>query len=401
MRTAKRSRHVDAITRKHSVQLRRAATPAENQLWLELRSHKLNGLKFRRQHPISGYIVDFCNVTHRLVIEVDGDTHAGNEQYDEQRAAKLNSLGYRVIRFTNEDVTLRLPSVLGKIVDVCLGNPPSIPPKERGANMPSPKLKKETAQASIPAKGITWNTALYDNRHNYVTKYGEAVLDLLAPQAGERILDIGCGTGHLTQKIAECGAHAIGIDSSIDMIATAREKYPALEFSVGDATHFAFDAPFDAVFSNATLHWVKPPEAAAKCIAQVLKPGGRFVAEFGGHGNIGNIAQAVRLAYAEVTGEDRPHAWFFPSIGEYAPLLEAHGLEVQVAWLFDRPTPLDGDDGMHSWLRMFGGGMLRGVPTDLFDRVTAKAERTLKKTNYKDGKWFADYRRIRVVARKK
>ena len=246
-----------------------------------------------------------------------------------------------------------------------------------------------------------WNSALYDGKYAFVAKYGEAVLDVLAPKPGERILDLGCGTGDLSQKIVECGAAVVGLDSSLDMIATARAKYPAIEFMLGDATNFAFDDKFDAVFSNATLHWVKPPEAAIQCIANALKSGGRFVAEFGGAGNMANVTNAVQDALRDVTGEDKPHTWFFPSVGEYAPLLEARGFEVQAAWLFDRSTPLDGEDGMLNWLAMFGGGMLRGVPTDIANRVTALAERTLRATNYRDGQWFADYRRIRMIAERK
>jgi len=245
-----------------------------------------------------------------------------------------------------------------------------------------------------------WDAALYDGKHGFVAHYGEALLDLLAPQPHERVLDLGSGTGDLTHKIAAEGASVIGLDSSPTMLSSARAKYPALEFMFGDATNFRFDAPFDAVFSNATLHWVKPPEAAAKCVARALKPGGRFVAEFGGAGNIAHITRAVRDAFSELTGEDKPHSLFFPSIGEYAPILEAYSLEVQAAWLFDRPTPLDGEEGMLNWLAMFGDGMLRGVPTDIRQRVTALAERTLRQTNYVNGRWFADYRRIRIVATK-
>lgn len=246
-----------------------------------------------------------------------------------------------------------------------------------------------------------WNTALYDSKHSFVTKYGEALLDLLAPKAGERILDVGCGTGHLTKQIADAGATVIGIDNSPDMIAAAQRAYPTLAFIQADATDFHFAEKFDAVFSNATLHWVQPPENAAKCMANALKQGGRFVVEFGGKGNIDRIREAVHEARREIAGDDEPDTYYFPSIGEYAPLLEQHGLEVQAAWLFDRPTLLEGEDGMTNWLLMFGAGMLRGLPTDMSKRVTAQAERTLRNTNYQNGKWFADYRRIRIVASKK
>jgi len=385
MNTAKRSRQVSPTTRKHAAEMRREPTPAENMLWLELSAHKLNGLKFRRQHPLAGYIVDFCNIEHGLIVEVDGDTHAGKEGQDEERTKILNALGYRVIRFTNEDVMQRIQSVLEQIAAECEDNPPPPPPKGRGV---------------APASGFYWNTALYDGKHSFVTKYGEDVLALLAPKAGERILDLGCGTGHLTQQIADAGAHVIGLDSSPEMIEAARRTYTTIEFVLADATAFSFTEKFDAVFSNATLHWVRPPDAAVKCIADAIKPAGRFVAEFGSKGNITNIRAAVRNVYRELTGDDKPDEYYFPSIGEYATLLEQHGMEVQAAWLFDRPTPLEGEDGMTNWIKMFSAGMLRGATTDHIHRATAIAERTLRETNYQNGKWFADYRRIRIVAYK-
>jgi trans-aconitate methyltransferase len=250
---------------------------------------------------------------------------------------------------------------------------------------------------------LPWNPALYDAKHGFVAKFGEALLELLAPQPGEHILDLGCGTGHLSHKIAERGAAVIGLDSSPDMIAAARKAYPDIEFQPSDATDFAFDRLFDAVFSNAALHWVKPPEAAVRCIARALRPGGRLVTEFGGKGNIATIADAVRSALRHVTGLDIPHSLYFPSISQYSALLEAHGLEVRAAWLFDRPTPLEGPGGMRNWLAMFGGGLLgdlalRGMAADELERATAIAERNLRKTNFHDGQWFADYRRIRLVA---
>jgi very-short-patch-repair endonuclease/trans-aconitate methyltransferase len=371
-------------------------TPSEAALWEQLRAHKLGGLKFRRQHPIAGYIVDFCCTDCGLVIEVDGDVHAGRENPDEQRALALNARGYRIIRFTNQDVQTRMMSVLETILRVCEQTPPPTPPL-RGEVQKRVSTVPDSAQNTAP----NWQPALYDTKHAFVAKYGEALLDLLAPKPGERILDLGCGTGDLTQKIADCGATVIGLDSSLDMIAAARAKYPVIEFVPGDATSFAFDAPFDAVFSNATLHWVKPPEDAARCISRALRPGGRFVAEFGGAGNVAHISAALHDAHMTLTGAPLQHNWYFPSIGAYAPILEAHGLEVQAAWLFDRPTPLEGEDGMRNWLTMFGGPILRGAPTDVIDRVTAVAERTLRDTSYRDGQWFADYRRIRVVAIKK
>jgi len=232
-----------------------------------------------------------------------------------------------------------------------------------------------------------WDAKQYQQRHSYVFQYGQAVLDLLAPQKGERILDLGCGSGQLTAAIADAGATVIGIDSSPEMLAEARSHYPALEFRLGDAAHFTIEPPVDAVFSNAVLHWVKNASGAAACIARALRPGGRFVAEFGGRGNIQPVVDVLHEVLGPV---ETP--WYYPSIGEYATVLEQNGLEPQQAWLIDRPTPVEGEDGMVDWLAMFA----RFVPKDRLHKVADR----LRATHYKDGVWTLDYRRLRIVARK-
>src|SRR6185503_16789135 len=137
-----------------------------------------------------------------------------------------------------------------------------------------------------------WDASLYDEKHSFVWKYGEEVVELLAPKYGERVLDLGCGTGHLTNKIAASGAIVVGIDVSADMIEQARTLYPGLSFEIADGTKFHFADPFDAVFSNAALHWIEEQDRVTDCIARALKPGGRFVAEFGGKDNTQKIKGA-------------------------------------------------------------------------------------------------------------
>ena len=247
-----------------------------------------------------------------------------------------------------------------------------------------------------------WNTTLYEGRHNFVWQYGENVLELLSPQPDERILDLGCGTGQLTEKIALAGAEVLGIDRAASMIEKARQNYPHLQFAVADARDFQVEQPFDAVFSNAALHWIPEPDAVIRCIYQALKPGGRFVAEFGGKGNVKAIATALdnvlnRFGYASYDAI----AWYFPSIGEYATRLEQHGFDVSYAVIFDRPTPLEnGDAGMANWIRMFGSRFLDKLSDVQQTQVIQAMEYDLKPTLYRDGKWWADYRRIRIVARK-
>lgn len=245
-----------------------------------------------------------------------------------------------------------------------------------------------------------WNPSLYDQKHSFVTEYGKELLALLAPQPADRILDIGCGTGHLTRLIADSGARVIGLDSSPQMIESARQNYPDIEFMLADASDFALDAKFDAVFSNATLHWVTRAEEAVACISRALVRGGRFVAEFGGKGNTANVIAAVRESIRELTRREIQHGWYYPSIGEYAALLEKHGLAVRYAHLFDRPTKLEGEDGMRNWLIMFGSRMFQDLSDETRQQALSLIEGKLQNKQYVDGEWFVDYRRLRIVADK-
>ncbi len=246
----------------------------------------------------------------------------------------------------------------------------------------------------------TWHTDLYDSAHGFVAAYGRGVVELLKPQPGERILDVGCGTATLTAEIAASGAHITGFDASPDMIAKARITAPQLALDVRDATNFSYPEPFDAIFSNATLHWVRPPADAVRCMTRALKPGGRFVIEMGGHGNVQITSRALCDAMLEVTGKRVWHTWFFPTIGEYTTLLEQHGLEITSAWLFDRPSRLEGEDGLRKWYRQFGEHMLNQVPAESHPAILDRADALARPALWRDGAWFSDYRRLRIVARK-
>jgi trans-aconitate methyltransferase len=243
-----------------------------------------------------------------------------------------------------------------------------------------------------------WDARLYESKHAFVWKYGAALLEMLAPQSGERILDLGCGTGHLTAQLAAAGANVIGLDQSPAMIEQAKKAYPQLQFVPGDARDFAFAEPFDAVFSNATLHWIREAERAIACVRRALKPGGRFVAEFGGKGNVKAICAALMNAAQAIGLTQWQHSWYYPSIGEYTALLERDGLEVTYAHLFDRPTALEGEEGMRDWIAMFRCDLLNLVPSEKRDRFWSHIETELRPTFYRDGQWFADYRRLRIVA---
>ena len=184
------------------------------------------------------------------------------------------------------------------------------------------------------------------------------------------------------------------------MLVAARKDYPEITFVQGGAEDFAFDEPFDAVFSNAVLHWVPEPERVIACVVRALRPGGRFVAEFGGRGNVRTIVAALRsAARATGLGEWEP-PWYFPGLAEYAGLLEQAGLEVSYAALFDRPTPLEGEGGMRNWVEMFANELWNAVPAGQREEFLAHVEAELRPLLYRDGIWFADYRRLRVLARR-
>jgi len=245
---------------------------------------------------------------------------------------------------------------------------------------------------------MTWDTELYRDKHAFVWQAGLGVLDWLSPQPGERVVDLGCGTGELTVRIAGMGALVTGIDASADMIDAARERFPSVEWRVADARDFTVDEPVDAVFSNAALHWVNPHGRTLERVAAALRPGGRFVAEFGGRGNVAVVVASVEHALRSLGLPALKHPWFFPSVGEYTGMVEAAGLRVTRAEWFERPTPLVGGAGFRDWLLMFADGWLAALDRAERDAVIAVAEASARPSLYRDGQWIADYARIRVLA---
>ncbi|MCY9588740.1 class I SAM-dependent methyltransferase [Paenibacillus chitinolyticus] len=247
-----------------------------------------------------------------------------------------------------------------------------------------------------------WDAGHYDTQMYFVSRLGQGVMDLLSPVPGESVLDLGCGTGTLAHEIALLGAQVTGVDFSEAMIEQARQNYPELAFEVGDARTYRSGRTFDAVFSNAALHWVPQADEAARTVAEALRPGGRFAAEFGGFGNVARIERAIHEAVREAGIDPEPrNPWYFPTIGEYTGVLERAGLDVRYAEIFDRPTPLPGgEQAIRHWLHAFAGSFFAGIDAATQERITQGVEERLRPALFRDGAWTGDYCRIRVLARK-
>jgi SAM-dependent methyltransferase len=254
---------------------------------------------------------------------------------------------------------------------------------------------------SMAAETTTWNAELYQSSHAFVWQFGRDLLTMLLPKEGERILDVGCGTGQLTADIAKSGAEVVGLDLSAEMIATASSNFPQLRFEVADIAATNFESEFDAVFSNAALHWVRDQEGAIIAMARALRPGGRLVLEMGGRGNIQQIWNAAMQALTDMGVKDpeKLSPWFYPSIGEYAPMLESYGMAVTFAVLFDRPTQLEGGErGLRIWLEMFGMFASHVLKPEKRGELMRRIETLLRPALFHDGLWTVDYKRLRMIA---
>jgi trans-aconitate methyltransferase len=245
----------------------------------------------------------------------------------------------------------------------------------------------------------TWDPQQYEQHGAFVHGLAGGVLEWLAPVAGERILDLGCGDGQLTKRILATGASVVGLDSSPQMVAAAHEL--GLDVTAGDAEAIPFEArSFDAVFSNAALHWVRNHDAMLSGVKRVLKPGGRFAAEFGGHGNIAAIRVAMRSAI-ERFGLDasREDVNYYPTPQVYTRRLEQHGFTVERMALIPRPTPLP-EGGMKGWIRTFRRGVLETMPEEVREKIVEEAASLLAPALLdEEGNWTADYVRLRFIAR--
>jgi trans-aconitate methyltransferase len=244
--------------------------------------------------------------------------------------------------------------------------------------------------------GQRWDAADYAGNAGFVPDLGSIVLGWLDPKPGERILDLGCGDGALTARLVAAGAAVIGVDSSEALLREARGR--GLDVRLMDAQALDFDAAFDAVFSNAALHWMPRAEAVLGGVARGLVPGGRFVAEFGGHGNVAAIVTALRaVAKMQALDPGLAAGWFYPTAEEYRALLEARGFTVERIELVPRPTPLP--TGLRGWLRTFRRPYLDAMPAEQREAVLDELESLLAPAlRDQSGRWTADYVRLRVSA---
>ncbi len=241
-----------------------------------------------------------------------------------------------------------------------------------------------------------WSPDTYEDNVRFVTDLGAGVVEWLDLKPGERILDLGCGDGVLTVKLIEGGAEVVGADASEEFVQAARQR--GIDARLTDAHALTFEREFDAVFSNAALHWMTQPEKVIAGVARALKPGGRFVAEFGGFGNVAAFCTAIRAVGEAMGGDTSLDApWFFPTEDQYSGMLETAGFTVERIMRFARPTPLP--TGARGWLEI--------MRAPFFDQFGERREEALNKVigalepSLRDhsGQWFADYVRLRFAAK--
>lgn len=249
---------------------------------------------------------------------------------------------------------------------------------------------------------INWDAADYKNNFSFVPAYGEAVISLITKQPGSSAVDLGCGNGSLTKKLAEKGYIVTGIDDSEEMLLLARKEHPEQRFFSGNAVTFCLDKKVDVIFSNAVFHWIdeKDQPAMLSNIYRSLNPDGELVCEFGGFGCAETVHGTLEQCFSE-HGLKYQRVFYFPTIGQYAPLLENAGFKIEYAALFDRPTPQNGSDGLANWIRMFVKKPFEGMEEALREEIISDAVTRLRNRLYRNGCWIVDYVRIQFRAGKR
>jgi trans-aconitate methyltransferase len=247
------------------------------------------------------------------------------------------------------------------------------------------------------SSSTVWDPQTYSQNARFVSDLGEPLLDLLGPRSGEHILDLGCGDGALTEKIAALGSRVVGVDASAAQLEAARGR--GIDAVAMDGQRLCFRRVFDAVFSNAALHWMKQPESVVAGVAACLKPGGCFVAEFGGRGNVETIRSALHAALRRRAVDPwTVDPWYYPAPHEYTALLARFGFITDYSELIPRPTPLPGD--VLAWLDMFAQPFSKAIDADARPEFVAEVRSALEPNLRRpDGVWIVDYVRLRFKAR--
>lgn len=244
---------------------------------------------------------------------------------------------------------------------------------------------------------IKWNAEEYGKGFSFVHRYGEEVLELFSLKEGSFVCDLGCGRGNLSGKLEDKGYRVIGVDASEEMLEAAKASFPNIEFVLGNALDFKLPQKADGIFSNAVFHWIDAgkQEAMLENIAKNLRVGGELVCEFGGKGCAESVHSCLKDIF-ESRELNYIKEFYFPTIGEYAPLLEKAGLKPIYAVLFDRPTPQK--EGLRGWIRMFDKKPFENLTEKETDEIIKEAEARLRPALFTDQGWIVDYVRIRLKA---
>lgn len=243
-----------------------------------------------------------------------------------------------------------------------------------------------------------WDADLYDQEQKFVSEFGRNLLDLVDASPGERIWDLGCGTGTLAAALAKSGATVIGTDVSPNMIAQSKKNYPGIEFRVEDAVTATFKQPFDKVFSNAVFHWIPEQIPLLTRIRESLKPGGKLVCEMGARGNIQSLEDALASAMAR-RNQVYETIFYFPSLTEYVSVLATCGFDTSFIREYDRPTPFQpGKKGLSDWIRQFYHKPLSLFGKEEAESIISEMETELRPILWKHDRWIGDYRRLLFVA---
>ena len=244
-----------------------------------------------------------------------------------------------------------------------------------------------------------WNANDYTSGFSFVYEYGQDVLNLIEAKNVHDVIDLGCGTGTLTNELSDMSYKVLGLDASEEMLSKARKNFPDLKFMKADAINFSLDEQVDVVFSNAVLHWIDKSKQSLmlKCVYDALRPGGQFVFEMGGYGCGKFIHDELAKTFSE-HGYEYVMPFFFPTIGEYAAMIENAGFIVKYAILFDRPTKLKGSDGLSNWIKMFVTNPFKGISESESEYIRRETQENLREKLSVNGEWFADYVRLRMRA---